>query len=174
MCTNESLNTKHDIRIKWVRKFGVCCTNYTSFGKFGTPKTNGRAPKTRFSALSYFFETLAHTWIKLGTILNIWINWVKISSMLYKLSSKFRKIWRRPRQSPKHLSVYVSKSYSMPMAKQARQIWTKKLGLVHPLSFSGVIFREIGHLARIPIFWSNQRKKSTNFKTRMGPRDLQN
>ena len=27
MCTNESLNNKHDIRIKWVlRKFGVCCT----------------------------------------------------------------------------------------------------------------------------------------------------
>ena len=48
MCTNESLNNKHDIRIKWVRKFGVCRTSYTSFGKFGTPKTNGRAPKTRF------------------------------------------------------------------------------------------------------------------------------
>ena len=26
------------------------------------------------------------------------------------------------------------------MAKQARQIWTEKLGLVHPLPFSGVIF----------------------------------
>ena len=49
------LSNKHDIRIKWVRKFGV------SFGKFGTPKTNGRAPKTRFSAISCFFETLAHT-----------------------------------------------------------------------------------------------------------------
>ena len=48
MCTNESLNNEHDIRIKWVRKFGVCRTSYTSFGKFGTPKTNGRAPKTRF------------------------------------------------------------------------------------------------------------------------------
>ena len=35
----------------------------------------------------------------------------------------------------------------MPMAKPARQIWTEKLGLVHPLPFSGVIFREIGHLA---------------------------
>ena len=40
----------------------------------------------------------------------------------------------------------------MPMAKQARQIWTEKLGLVRPLPFSGVIFREIGHLATIPIF----------------------
>ena len=48
MCTNVSLNNKHDIRIKWVRKFGVCRTSYTSFGKFGTPKTIGRAPKTRF------------------------------------------------------------------------------------------------------------------------------
>ena len=47
----------------------------------------------------------------------------------------------------------------MPMAKKARQIWTEKLGLVHHLSFSGVIFREIGHLATIPIFWSNQCKK---------------
>ena len=48
------------------------------------------------------------------------------------------------------------------MAKQARQIWTEKLGLVHPLPFSRVIFREIGHLATIPIFWSN-------YKTRMDP-----
>ena len=47
----------------------------------------------------------------------------------------------------------------MPMAKQARQIWTEKLGQLHPLPFSGVIFREIGHLATIPIFWSNQCKK---------------
>ena len=47
----------------------------------------------------------------------------------------------------------------MPMAKQARQIWTEKVGLVHPLPFSGVIFREIGPLATIPIFWSNQCKK---------------
>ena len=54
----------------------------------------------------------------------------------------------------------------MPMAKQARQIWTEKLGLVHPLPFSGVILREIGHLATIPIFESNQCKKSTNYKTR--------
>ena len=46
----------------------------------------------------------------------------------------------------------------MPMAKQARQIWTEKLGLVL-LPFSGVIFREIGHFATIPIFWSNQCKK---------------
>ena len=61
----------------------------------------------------------------------------------------------------------------MPMAKQARQIWTEKLGLVHPLRFSGVIFREIRHLATIPIFWSNQCKNSTNYKTRMDPRDLQ-
>ena len=37
----------------------------------------------------------------------------------------------------------------MPLAKQARQIWAEKLGLVHPLPFSGVIFREIGHLATI-------------------------
>ena len=44
----------------------------------------------------------------------------------------------------------------MPMAKQARQIWTEKLGLVLPLHFSGVIFREIGHLATIPIFWSKK------------------
>ena len=62
----------------------------------------------------------------------------------------------------------------MPMDKQARQIWTEKLGLVHPLPFSGVIFTEIGHLATILIFWSNQCKKSTNYKTRMDPRDLQN
>ena len=61
----------------------------------------------------------------------------------------------------------------MPMAKQARQIWTEKLGLVPPLPFSWVIFREIRHLATIPIFWSNQCKKSTNYKTRMDPRDLQ-
>ena len=54
----------------------------------------------------------------------------------------------------------------MPMAKQARQIWTEKLGLVHPLPFSGVILTEIGHLATIPIFLSNQCKKSTNHKTR--------
>ena len=47
----------------------------------------------------------------------------------------------------------------MPMAKQARQICTEKLGLVHPLPFSVVIFREIGHLVTIPIFWSNQCEK---------------
>ena len=62
----------------------------------------------------------------------------------------------------------------MPMAKQAPQIWTEKLGVVHPLPFSGVIFREIGHLTTIPIFWSNQCKRSTNYKTTMGSRDLQN
>ena len=62
----------------------------------------------------------------------------------------------------------------MAMAKQAPQIWTEKLGLVHPLPLSGVIFMEIGHLATIHIFWSNQCKKSTNYKTRMDPRDLQN
>ena len=60
------------------------------------------------------------------------------------------------------------------MAKHVRQIWTEKLGRVHLLPFSGVIFREIGHLTTIPIFWSNQCKKSTNYKTRMNPRDLQN
>ena len=60
------------------------------------------------------------------------------------------------------------------MAKQARQIWTEKLGLVHLLPSSEVIFREVGHLATIPIFWSNLCKKSTNYKTRMDPRDLQN
>ena len=47
----------------------------------------------------------------------------------------------------------------MPMAKQTRQIWTEKLGIVHPLPFSGVIFKEVGHLATIPIFWSHQCKK---------------
>ena len=62
----------------------------------------------------------------------------------------------------------------MPMAKQARQIWTEKLGLVHPLPFSGVNFREIGHLATIPIFFVKSVQKSTNYKTRMDPRDLQN
>ena len=47
----------------------------------------------------------------------------------------------------------------MPMAKQARQIWTEKLGLVHPLPFTGVISREIGHLATIPIFGQISAKK---------------
>ena len=56
----------------------------------------------------------------------------------------------------------------MPMAKQAREIWTEKLGLVHPSP------SETGHLATIPIFWLNQCKKSTNYKTRMDPRDLKN
>ena len=50
------------------------------------------------------------------------------------------------------------------MAKQARQIWSEKLGLViHPLPYSEFFFREIGHLATIPIFWSNQWKKGTNY-----------
>ena len=57
----------------------------------------------------------------------------------------------------------------MPMAKQARQIWTEKLGLVHPLLFSGVIFREIGHLATIPIIWSNQCKKKYKLSNTNGP-----
>ena len=47
----------------------------------------------------------------------------------------------------------------MPMAKQAQQIWTEKLGLVHPLPFSGAIFKEIGHLATIPIFCQIGAKK---------------
>ena len=47
----------------------------------------------------------------------------------------------------------------MPMAKQARQIWTEKLGLVHLLPFSGVIFKEIGQLATIPIFCQIGAKK---------------
>ena len=59
------------------------------------------------------------------------------------------------------------------MAKQARQIWSEKLGLVHCPTV-GYFFREIGHLATMPIFWSNQWKKGTNYKTRMDPRDLQN
>ena len=62
----------------------------------------------------------------------------------------------------------------MPMAKQARQIWTEKLGLVHLFPFSGVILREIGHLPTIPIFLVKSVQKSTNYKTRMDPRDLQN
>ena len=60
----------------------------------------------------------------------------------------------------------------MPMAKQARQIWTEKLGLVHSLPFNGVIFWEIGTK------FSNDThflvKISTNYKTRMDPRDLKN
>ena len=47
----------------------------------------------------------------------------------------------------------------MLMAKQARQIWSEKLALVHPLPLSEVIFREIGHVVTILIFWSNQCKK---------------
>ena len=62
----------------------------------------------------------------------------------------------------------------MPMVKQARQIWTEKLGLVHPLPFSGVIFWEIRHLATIPIFGQISAKKVQIIKTRIDPRDLQN
>ena len=36
----------------------VCCTSYTSFGKFGTPKTNGRAPN--FPPIPVFLK-LSHT-----------------------------------------------------------------------------------------------------------------
>ena len=43
-----------------------------------------------------------------------------------------------------------------------------------PPPLQWVIFRKIGHLATIPILWSNQCKKTTNYKTRMNPRDLQN
>ena len=60
----------------------------------------------------------------------------------------------------------------MPMAKQARQIWTEKLRLVHPLPFSGVIFREIGHLLTDTHFLVKSLQKSTNYKTRIDPRDL--
>ena len=45
------------------------------------------------------------------------------------------------------------------MAKQARQICSEKLRLVHTLSYSGVFFREIGHLATIPIFGQISGKK---------------
>ena len=63
----------------------------------------------------------------------------------------------------------------MPMAKQDRQIWTEKLALIHPLPFSGVIFREIGHLiSNDTHFLVKSVQKSTNYKTRMDPRDLQN
>ena len=47
----------------------------------------------------------------------------------------------------------------MPMAKQARQIWTEKLGLVHPAPLQWGHFREIGHLATIPIFGQISAKK---------------
>ena len=48
----------------------------------------------------------------------------------------------------------------MLMAKQARQIWTEKLGLVHPFPFSGVSFREIGHVATTyPFFGQISAKK---------------
>ena len=47
-------------------------------------------------------------------------------------------------------------------------------GTSTPPPLQWVIFREIGHLATIPILWSNQYKKTTNYKTRMDPRDLQN
>ena len=67
-----------------------------------------------------------------------------------------------------------SRNESRDTRANGPQIWTEKLGLVHLFLFSGVILREIGHLATIPIFWSNQCKKSTNYKTRIDPRDLQN
>ena len=57
----------------------------------------------------------------------------------------------------------------MPMAKQARQTGTDKLGLVHPLPFSGVIFREIGHLATIPIFGQISAKKVQIIKHEWAP-----
>ena len=57
----------------------------------------------------------------------------------------------------------------MPMAKQARKIWTEKLGLVHPLPFSGVIFREIGHLATIPIFLVKSVQKKYKLLNTNGP-----
>ena len=55
------------------------------------------------------------------------------------------------------------------MAKQSRQIWTKKLGLVHPVPFIGVIFREIGHLATIPIFGQISAKKVQIIKHKWTP-----
>ena len=58
----------------------------------------------------------------------------------------------------------------MPMAKQARQIWTEKLGLVHPLPF-------LSHFQGNWAFSNDTHflvKISTNYKTRMDPRDLQN
>ena len=45
------------------------------------------------------------------------------------------------------------------MAKQARQIWTEKLGLVHPLPYSGGFFTQFGRLATIPIFGQISAKK---------------
>ena len=59
----------------------------------------------------------------------------------------------------------------MPMTKQARQIWTEKLGLVHPLPYSGVIFREIGHLATIyPFFGQISAKKVQIIKQEWTPK----
>ena len=55
------------------------------------------------------------------------------------------------------------------MASSRRQIWAERLGIVHPLPFSGVIFREIKHLATILIFCSNQRKKVQIIKHKWTP-----
>ena len=63
----------------------------------------------------------------------------------------------------------------MPMNKQARQIWTEKLGLVHPLPYSGVIFREIGHLATIyPFFGQISAKKVQIIKQEWTPKIYKN
>ena len=61
--------------------------------------------------------------------------------------------------SPPQYHIYILIIHSGPVAKQARQIWTEKLGPVHPLPFRGVIFREIGHLATIPFFGQISAKK---------------
>ena len=58
----------------------------------------------------------------------------------------------------------------MPMAKQARQIWTEKLGLVHSLPFSGVIFSGGNWtFSNDTHFLVKSVQKSTNYKTRMDP-----
>ena len=57
----------------------------------------------------------------------------------------------------------------MPMAKQARQIWTGKLGLVHPPPLQWGHFWEIEHLAKTPIFWSTQCKKVQIIKHKWTP-----
>ena len=81
----------------------------------------------------------------------------------------------------------IEVKHFLPGSHHTRVIWTsalndlfrsvmfgrnglhEKLELVHSSHFSGVIFREIGHLATIPIFWSNRCKKSTNYKARIDP-----
>ena len=96
MCTNESLNNKHDIRIKWVRKFGVCRTSYTSFGKFGTPKTNGRAPKTRFlvKSVQKKVQIIKHEWTP--EIYKIKLYCIVI--LLYRMHTKNHKNVPLPKQ----------------------------------------------------------------------------